>query len=455
MLSAHFCINFAYLFDLYHTPKTLKFTIVRINCKFFFAVISVWFATMGISSNANNETVPDSVHFRLRYAINSVEIDTSFVDNSSRLTTLGEFLTTLRDDSAITLSGVKFRGTASPDGPYETNVRLNKDRLTSFKKLVNSYITIPDSLIKSNSSNIPWDEFREKVAESDLSHKNEILEIIDEESVLVPYPGNRHIDRRLLKLKALYDGEVWENLKQPILSDLRYGDATFYLNRYQPLSYLSIPSAEYLNLSAPWPPEFGLSLTEYEEVWVPRFYLKTNIIGLALLSANLALEFDLGRHWSFTFPFYYGALDYFKSTVKFRNLSMQPELRYWPRNSENEGFFAGAHFTLSNYNIALGGEYRYQDYHGRHPAIGGGLSIGYRTPISKNKHWHIEFSAGAGILRLDYSKFHNTPDVSDGMWHSRKKKTYIGPDQAAITIAYSVDLMKSHRAVKTKKGGDR
>jgi hypothetical protein len=178
------------------------------------------------------------------------------------------------------------------------------------------------------------------------------------------------------------------------------------------------------------------------EVWVPKLYLKTNAVGLGMAIANAGVEVDLARHWSVGLHTYYSAWNYFKSTIKFRTFAVQPEVRYW-FSDENDGFFAGAHLGLLYYNFAFDGDYRYQDHDGTSPALGGGLSIGYRLPISKNNRWRVEFAVGAGVYDLNYDIFHNTPDVKDGLMTEESiKKTYWGIDQAAITFSYSFDLKK-------------
>lgn len=395
--------------------------------------------------------VSGSKHFRLRYIINKADLDSTFVDNEEKIGDIREFLTDMKNDTLTRITGVDFRGTASPDGSYEFNVWLSENRLKSFKELINSYVYVPDSLIFAQSSAIPWDEFRAKVVESDVPDKVRVLEIIDEGPKLVGWYNNRHIDARLLKLKALNGGQVWEYLKEPILRDLRYGDATFYYTTFFPISS---PSISLATTASTFVPELlPLPANPVYETWLPRIYLKTSLIGWAALSANLAAEFDLAPHWSFTLPVYYSAIDYFKSTIKFRNFTVQPEFRYWPNaKGDNHGFFVGAHFGLMYYNFAIDGPYRYQDHDGKTPALGGGLAIGYRKPISKNKRWHIEFTAGAGAYKLDYDVFENTPNYKDGPLVRRKKKTYFGLDQAAITISYNFPLTKYERI--RKKGGD-
>lgn len=392
-----------------------------------------------------------SKHFRLRYVINIAELDSTFVDNSERIMDIRDFLTEVREDPYTQITGVDFRGTASPDGSYEFNVWLSENRLRTFKELVNSYVSIPDSLIFAQSSDIPWDEFRQKVAESNIANKEEVLVIIDEGPKLVPFWGGRTIDHRLLKLKKLRGGKVWDELKKPILFDLRYGDATFYYTTLLPLKVEEV--AIETMVPAEVPALLPLPKAPSLITWTPNIYLKTNLIGWAAGSVNLAAEFDLGPHWSFTLPIYYCAWDYFKSTIKFRNFTVQPEFRYWPNaKGYNHGFFVGAHFGMMAFNFAIDGKTRFQDYKGKHPALGGGIGLGYRKAISKNQRWHIEFTAGAGVYRLDYSKFHNTPDVKDGAWYARKQKTWVGLDQLAVTIAYSFPLSKYQK--QFLKGGE-
>lgn len=420
-------------------------------------------STLGGSVSAKGATdqqdrVSGEKHFRLRYVINIAELDSTFEDNSSRITRLQDFLDRVKNDSLVTVTGVDFRGTASPDGSYEFNVWLSENRLRTFKELVAKYVDIPDSLIHAERSAIPWDEFRQQVEASSLPAKGQILEIIDEGPNLVPWVAGKHIDSRLLKLKRLEGGQVWDRLRKPILYDLRYGDAIFYLDYKSPLlnpGYFPLATSSISTFLLPLP-----TAPRYE-YWTPGMHIKTNLAGWALAISNIAIEFDLGPHWSFSLPIYFSCWDYFKSTIKFRMLTYQPEFRYWfksPWSDDrdkfgNDGFFIGAHFGLSYYNFAFDGSERYQDRNGNTPAIGGGLAIGYRFPISKNKRWRMEFSAGAGVYPLDYDIFENTPNYKEGQLVGGKKKTYFGLDQLGVTISYSIPLRKYTRS-RIKKGGE-
>ena len=418
-------------------------------CKRLFIVFSVIILFVGnyVTGGGILSAQTYTQHFGIRYVINRPEIDTSFLDNADRTDNIRYFLETLRDDSLAVVRRIWFKGTASPDGGLEFNQWLSVNRLRTFSQFVNEYIEVPDSMIIS-SSDIPWDEFRDAVEASDITYRDEVLEIIDQGEKIVPWFNNRHIDARLLKLKKMHNGAAWEELKEPILRDLRYGKATIEYLRIIPLIPPPIHSLSVSELQTPTlNPQ---STAEDKEIWIPRLHLKTNVVGWVLFSANVAVEVDLTRHLSVALPIYYCGMDWFKSTIKFRNFSIQPELRFWPRRSDNDGFFVGAHFGLSYYNFAFDGDYRYQDYRGKTPAIGGGLSVGYRLPISKDKRWRMEFAIGAGIYPIDYSIFANTPDVRDGAWLDRQQKLYIGLDQTAITFAYSFDMNKFKRTYPKK-----
>lgn len=410
-----------------------------------FVIFTVLTAITSLFSYAR----PDTAHFRLRYKLNRTEIDSTFTDNTEKIQDMRDFLGKVREDSLITVTGIQFRGTASPEGPYEWNQYLSENRLRNFKALVREYIDIPDSIIISSAADIPWDEFRDRVDESEILYKDEILEVIDQGPALVPFWGGRHIDHRLLKLKKMHGGMVWTSLLD-ILFDLRYGDAIFSYSRRMPFSLT--PELMLFDFAVE-KPEPNLTLSPLRvTTWTPRLYLKTNVAAWILFSANVAFEADLTRHWSVTLPVYYCAMDWIKSTIKFRNLSIMPEFRYWFNSHANDGFFLGAHFKVAYFNFAFDGEKRFQDYRGRTPALGGGVSAGYRLPISANGRWRMEFAVGAGAYKLDYSEFRNTPDVKDGEWLARKHGTYIGLDDVQITFAYTFDLTKYTRYYFQKGG---
>lgn len=417
--------------------------------------ITVVLLLLGIGAiQAQDKRTEISIDFR----VNHTEIDPAYSNNAVRMQEIIEFLKEVNKDSTINLVEVSFCGAASPEGSYQLNRKLARGRLSALEALVRKEVVIPDSIITRNDSYIPWEYLKSRIEESDMNFKDEIISIIGEEGQLVDYhQPNTHVDNRIVKLKRLDGGRVWQQINRLYFQKMRNACAVFITYKREPVAV-----EEPVIVPAPvaFEPEPAIKDTVFvkdtltvEQVAVPvmdtlnrRLYIKSNAIGLAMAIANAGIEIDLGKHWSFALPVYYSAWNYFKSTIKFRTFAVQPEFRYWPRK-DNDGFFTGAHFGLAYYNFAFDGDYRYQDYNMETPAIGGGISLGYRLPMGKSDRWRVEFSLGAGVYPLHYDKFHNTPRTKDGLKIESIKKTYWGIDQAAVSFSYSFDLKK--------KGGKR
>lgn len=392
-----------------------------------------------------------SRHFQIHYVVDIADVDTTFMDNALRLDGLRDYLRRIAGDESLTLDSVKFTGTASPDGYYEYNNWLSENRLENLKKILREEINVPDSIIYRNDAYITWKMFRDAVAESDLPSRDTVLAILDMEPEIVPWyklqrtRKRMNTDSRMLKIRALDGGRVYESLK-PILHNLRFADVELVVSRR--------PDAEpvmALAISDPGTPDL-IQISPYTEYvqseWIRRMYIKNNFLKDALLLPNLSVEIDLWRHWTADLTMFYSCWDYFGSQTKFRFAGFQTELRYWPNPVQNDGWFVGAHFGYSYYNLAFGGEYRYQDLYGKTPTKGGGISIGWRKVIGRSKKWRLEFAAGAGVYPLHYSLFENTPDYKDGQWVEARRKTYIGLDVLSVSIGYAIDL---HKYVKFKE----
>lgn len=382
------------------------------------------------------------------FRVNKTNLDSSFSDNAIRVQEIISFLQEIRQDSTVRIVEVSFCGAASPEGSYQLNRKLAQGRLSSLEKLVRQEVEIPDSVITRNDSYIPWDILKSLVKDSELTHKEEVLAILDEESRLVDYHHpNTHIDNRIVKIKQLDEGRVWQQINRQFFSSMRNACTVIVTYRDELQTEPEVISQpvepEVKTESEPAPvvvpePEPVPEIITGTEGWNRQLHVKTNAIGLAMAIANAGVEVDLAPHWSFTLPVYYSAWDYFKSTIKFRTFAVQPEFRYW-FSENNHKFFIGAHFGYAQYNIAVDGNYRYQDHDGKSPALGGGISVGYRMPISKNDKWHIEFTLGAGAYRLHYDRFYN---VNNGKLMDTHKKTYCGVDNAAVNISYRFNLNK-------------
>lgn len=199
-------------------------------------------------------------------------------------------------------------------------------------------------------------------------------------------------------------------------------------------------SLQLFNTQAITPPQ---SLNTPSEGFCRGLYVKTNAPSWFALVPNIAVEADVAPRLSFNLPFYYSGWDFFRSDVKLRNLTLMPEIRVWA-DPANTHLFVNAHFGLAWYNLAFGGSHRYQDHDRRSPAVGGGLGIGYRFSFCRNPRWQMEAAIGCGLYRLDYDIWQNR---DNGLLEGRRKRTFFGIDQAALSFSYNFG--------KARKGGAR
>lgn len=380
----------------------------------------------------------------LYYCTNKADVQEVCLDNSKRIRRLRKvFAMSPRIDSIIIYSY------ASPEGGYERNIWLSKKRAESAKEFIlqsihNDSILDPDNIILRPMGE-HWDGFKAEVeANYHRADRDKVLSILNAD---IPS------ETKKWRLNKLNDGNTYKYLIAKHMPLLRMATwvciyaTTPELKRELELDLLpdTIP-AMIIQPIAIKKEEPVDTVVYVDEGWKPRLHIKTNTIGLAMGIANLAAELDINEHWSVSVPVYYSAWNYFKSTLKFRTFAIQPEVRYW-WDEDHIGLFAGAHLGMSYFNFAFDGDYRYQDKNENSPALGGGLSIGYRLPLSKNNRWGVEFTLGAGVYSLQYDKFYNTDNVKEGLMADSKKKAYFGIDRAAISFSYALDLKK--------KGGKR
>lgn len=399
-------------------------------------VLTAFLVTAGVGTSVVSAQTTSAVPLTTDTVIH---IDRNFLINTDRIISSeqGEKLPQI-DLKTDTIFRVDITGKASIDGPEALNNRLARERAEVMRKiLLENYPINPDSIYTTHIGE-DWDMFRDLVvADEAIPNRGRILEIIDSKAT----PATKE-----MRIKRL-GRETWRYLALNILPQMRYAAVAMHIQRTLPPPPAP-PVPEFTPVyigpdTMAWEEEevVVVEATQPRDDWYRKMYIKTNAPAWALLWQNLAVEFDLAKHWSFALPVYWSPYNYGKQTLKFRTLTLMPEFRYWPK-ADNTGFFINAHFGMGYYNYAGGGDHRYQDHRGKTPALGGGLGIGYRFYFCKNHRWTIEVAAGAGAYKLDYDIFQNTPSTKHGMLIGRRQRTIFCLDQAAVTFSYSFGLRK-------------
>ena len=317
---------------------------------------------------------------------------------------------------------------SSPEGRHEYNAKLSKRRADTMRSYIHSNYPQLEGILFVHPRGESWGQLRKYILSDPYINdtlRNKAIEIIDADI-------NMAVKKRQFSKLPIY--KYLHQTYYPRIRSSRF--RIYYYDEsyiYHQDTTVHEPVVEVPD-TVPAEPAPAPS-------WCPRLHFKSNALGLSMGISNAAVEIDFAKHWSFTFPLYYSAWNYFNERIKFRTLAFQPEVRYW-FSEENNKFFLGAHFSYAQYNIAVAGGYRYQDHNMEKPALGGGISVGYRLPLSKDHRWNVEFTLGAGVYPLHYDIFENTPDTKDGLLLDSRKMTYWGLDNAGITFSYALDLKK-------------
>lgn len=404
----------------------------------------------------------DSVY--VLYRQSASELDLNFGDNGRRLDDFLRSVERYKSDSVFLVSQrIYISSYASLEGNNSYNRRLARERAKSLHSFLSKKIALPDSVIVSDKRYFDWQMLANKVAASQTPNKEQVLNIIATVPEEVRLADGRVVFERIRQLRLVGGGAAWNYMYKHHFPQMRYAKIQIISKRQleealkekpvHPVIQDTVPKPAAQPEPAPAPePKAEVVPAEVPVVespqpaevdtsWHRRLDIKTNAIGLGMMILNAGVEIDIIPRLSFALPIYYSGINYFTETVKFRTFCVQPELRYWffKQQHGNDRLFLGAHFGMAYYNFALNGDYRIQDHAGRKPALGGGLSVGYRLPLGKEKRWKMEFSLGAGVYALHYDKFFNE---HDGKLTKTIKRTFIGLDNAAISVGYTFDVSK-------------
>ena len=389
---------------------------------------------------------------RVYFRQGKANFDPSFEDNAARIRAVGSHMSGA--------DRVRILASASPEGSRSLNADLANRRAKSIAAFLHKNYEFQSSRLQTRYTELDWANFEELVdADESIPSRDKVKAIIARKD--------------LMALKRMQGTASWNYMYKNLFPSLR---STFLVFEYDielkepepvkvkaavepwvpeflaaPVALIDIPSSRMTGSAvavaqtietAPSPISTVLPVEEKGEVyWRMRIsdrYLKTNLLFYPLLLPSIGYEYRFANKISASFLAYYSALDWFTSDTKFRVLGIQPELRLWTKSLmfRSEWFF-GLHGNFGWYNIALGGDYRYQDHQQGTPAYGGGLNIGCRVPLflKEDTRWGIEFSLGAGYMPLWYDIYYNVPN---GRLMGDKQIVYFGIDQASINLTYRI-----------------
>ena len=352
----------------------------------------------------------------LFFPIGKATLDYSYASNGANINNFFSTVAERLNSGKQIIKTLTLFSSTSPEGPKSLNSRLQKERLQSIKNLLGESRLIPDSILLNNNA-------------TRTIGTNYIISSNCNISAITYLGGG--------KSQIQHSEENYHLLRSA-------GFTIEYGLRREPLAHLAYATAPLLEAtteSKPLQPAQNCNIQPERQDLTPFSQLllvKTNAIGWALLIGNIAAEVPLNSSLSLNIPFYYSGANLFSNSTKFRMVGTMPELRY--NFGRQKAFFIGAHAAIAWYNFAFGGEYRIQDAGGNHPALGGGISLGYRIRLLKKIPLGMEITAGAGVYHLKYDKFFNEPNGA--YWQKGISKTSLLPESFAISLFYAFNIKR-------------
>ena len=363
-------------------------------------------------------------------------------------------------DSSKELLEVFVCGSASPDGRYESNVELSKDRTDSGAEYLHSVTGIPAEKIRKESLNEDWDRLYELVEASDMEHRTEVLEII----------RTLNWGERKTALRELADGSVWKVLEDEFFPKLRCIRFAIYCRWDPSKPYLKNPNMSrvdtvYVRDTVYLQPETyyaGSPDTVYvvqnaetvqkaeapvsrKYIYVPtswRMGVKTNLVADAVLPGSLGMEFQISDRFSIDLMGQYSQVNTIFPCEDTKVYGVTPELRFYPKAAMRKGHFFGLHGNILWYTMKWADGLLYQNRSNEEPAWSVGLTYGYLLGFGKNDRWGLEFYAGAGYGR--YIQKVGQWNVADKEWQrtDMQDRRHFGLTRFGINLTYRFDIKK-------------
>lgn len=141
-------------------------------------------------------------------------IDTDFGSNRAELKRISDLIERLANDGDVKIESIWIKGFASPDGRYDNNMKIARERTQAVKDYIESLYSSRGVKMITEYEPEDWEGLRAAVMKTDIDHRDDILEIID---------NNRDFDTKEWMIRSRYP-ESYNYLHDVIYPTLRHTD---------------------------------------------------------------------------------------------------------------------------------------------------------------------------------------------------------------------------------------
>lgn len=153
---------------------------------------------------------------RINFELNKYKILYNYKNNAEVLDEVDNIIKDLRNDTNLTITEFSITGYASPEGVPQSNMKLSENRAHAFVSYLKENYNISPDMIITDWKGEDWEGLRKVVADSYLTAKDQILEVLAENDVM----------NRKNRLKQLNGGETYRMLLADYYPPLRRNEYT-------------------------------------------------------------------------------------------------------------------------------------------------------------------------------------------------------------------------------------
>lgn len=410
---------------------------------------------------------------------NSSELDLDLRNNEQSLQLILDSLNTFRNDSVYKIKNITFSGAASPDGSREYNERLAERRARSLFRYIGEYAVLPDSIQSLKSIGRDWRGLvKLAVNDKNMPHHAEVMQLLSE--IMVDTAWTSLADDPLIRLMRFRNGEPYSYMKEKLFPLLR---ATYLNITYEKISRVdydelernrrsidSITIVEVIDtttIEIPEPIEetpvdtMPAQVQQAPEAPVDTvaepvdsldcrpFYMgiKSNMLYDVAMTPNIGIEFYLGAGFSISANWQYAWWKKDKTAFYWRTYGGDAEVRYWFGKKQKEKPMTGHHIGLYGQMFTYDFEFGGNGILAPKWSWAAGASYGYSLPI--HRLLNIDFVVGAGYHSGIYYEY--IPVDGEYVWQATKRRRWIGPTKAEVTLVWLIGCDNYNRNPKFNK----
>lgn len=153
----------------------------------------------------------------LDFPVNKTAINPEYRRNPEELRKIRETIDAVRNDPYTTITRVKIKGYASPEGSYKANAYLAENRAKALSDYVKGLYRFEQTQFTVDFEPEDWVGLKKAVEDSNLPDKQQLLEIL-----CAKEPTD--LDQREQKLKSLNGGSSYRILLADVYPSLRHSD---------------------------------------------------------------------------------------------------------------------------------------------------------------------------------------------------------------------------------------